>query len=297
MKLRAVSGRSWLRRAGFGVFGLAIALDLGLLATGNPGALPGPLGPMMDRHLVPWMQDVLMPLVPGGKVSGAPASSVEPSVNADKPASPSPAREAIATDTPTPRPTASATVTPLATASPTQRAEASPTPTPTPVAPVANPAEISAPEIGLDAPVIHVGVTADGAMQTPRTEYEVGWYGPAPGAAGNAILTGHVDWLVSGRPVRGAFYFLYELNPGDVITVTAADGAAHRFRVIWKQSYEASSAPVEDIAGPTSVPSITLITCGGEFDRALREYADRWVVRAILIRQGGANTTKQPTKQ
>ncbi|MDA8219726.1 MAG: sortase [Dehalococcoidales bacterium] len=293
MRLTTVSGRNWLQRAGLGVFGLAIVLDLGLLATGNPGALPGPLGPLMDRHLVPWMQDVLLPLVPGGKESGAPAPPIEPSVGVDQPASSRPASEAIATNTPTP--TASATVVPLATASPTQRAEPSPTPSATPTPMVADPVKISAPEISLDAPVIHVGVTADGVMQTPRTEYEVGWYGPPPGAAGNAILTGHVDWLVSGRPVRGAFYFLYDLHPGDVITVTAADGAVYRFRVIWKQSYDASSAPVEDIAGPTNVPSITLITCGGEFDRTLREYADRWVVRAILVKEGGANTTRQPT--
>jgi sortase (surface protein transpeptidase) len=52
--------------------------------------------------------------------------------------------------------------------------------------------------------------------------------------------------------------------------------------VVWKQLYDARSAPVEEITGSTDEPVITLITCGGEFDRTLRSYTGRWVVRAAL---------------
>lgn len=35
--------------------------------------------------------------------------------------------------------------------------------------------------------------------------------------------------------------------------------------------------------GPTSAVSVTLITCGGEFDRRVRHYTKRWIARAVLV--------------
>jgi sortase (surface protein transpeptidase) len=145
------------------------------------------------------------------------------------------------------------------------------------------PTRILAPAIGLDAPIVAVKVDASGAMGTPRTAGEVGWYGPRPGEQGNALFAGHVDWLVAGQPVKGSFYLLSKLNIGDLVNVRSADGRTHSFRIEWKQYYQANKAPVEEITGPTDQASITLITCGGQFDRSLRSYVGRWVVRASLV--------------
>ncbi len=39
---------------------------------------------------------------------------------------------------------------------------------------------------------------------------------------------------------------------------------------------------MEEVFGGSEVPDITLITCGGAFDRQTRQYLSRLVVRAAL---------------
>ncbi len=233
---------------------------------------------------MPWLQGALLPpaahdgivtpspsptvLSPTQQPQDGPATSPEVPSGAEPPdnigLAPSPSEA-------TPRPD-----------SPTGLAErAAPQPTAT-VRAVAPPQRLIVPAIGVDAPVIEVGVAKDGAMETPRTAHEVGWYGPRPGEAGNALLTGHVDWTVNGVPTLGSFFWLHKLQPGDEVTVRSSDGVSYRFRVVWTRLYDAATAPVPQIAGPTDQPSVTLITCGGQFDRSLHSYDGRWVVRAVL---------------
>ena len=255
--------RTALRALGVAMVVMAIALNVALLAYGDPGALPGPLGPAASDWVIPWAQDTILPVaVKVGLIDFAEAG-VPP--------------EAALTEIPI---VEAATATFEAASGTT----AAPTPTATPMPPLVfgPPVRISAPSIGLDAPVIPVGVTA-GSMGTPKTAYEVGWYGVKPGEVGNALFDGHVDWVVNGTPVKGVFYTLAKLVPGDEITVRTGDGQEVRFRVDSNRFYDAASAPVAEIAGPTSTPSLTLITCGGQFDRSVRSYLGRWVVRASVV--------------
>ncbi len=120
-------------------------------------------------------------------------------------------------------------------------------------------------------------------MGTPRTAHEVGWYGPVPGSPGNALLAGHVDWVENGKVRTGSFYLLHRLEAEDEIVVQMVGGERRRFAVVWRRYFEAASAPVAAITGPTSEASLTLITCGGPFDRALKSYLGRWVVRAVRV--------------
>jgi len=267
--------RRWLRLGGLIIVVLAVGLDITLLLVQDPTALPEPLGPLVRDEILPWAEENVLPwavsvglihlrvpeAAPAVEASGLPTKEVAPLAAAEV----TPAPTVVTFPSPT-----SAL---LPTALPTATARS-----------VAKPARILAPAIGLDAPVISVGLTADGAMGTPRTAGEVGWYGPRPGEEGNALLAGHVDWVVSGRVQLGSFYRLSRLEPGDVVTILTTDGSQVRFRVIWKRLYEAATAPVDEITGPTGQPSITLITCGGEFDRTLHSYVGRWVVRATLLR-------------
>jgi hypothetical protein len=57
------------------------------------------------------------------------------------------------------------------------------------------PVRLTVPALGVDAPLDPVGVAPDGQMALPDDVDRVGWYrfGPAPGAAGSAVLAGHVD--------------------------------------------------------------------------------------------------------
>jgi hypothetical protein len=45
-------------------------------------------------------------------------------------------------------------------------------------------------------------------------------------------------------------------------------------------TFDAASAPIDQIVGPTATDSLTFITCAGTFDTTTRQYDKRLVVRA-----------------
>lgn len=276
--------RRWLGRLGLLLVTLAVVLDLALLAAGDPAALPGPLAEAAADHVLPWAQDSILPLAQAmGLVrpleADVAAAAEDGATAASAGTDPSPVTQPVATAIPA---TALAPSAKPGGAGPAPSTWATPAAIAT-KAPTALPVRIGAAVIGLDAPVVEVGVDESGAMGTPRTSWQAGWYGPRPGEPGNALFAGHVDWVTKGKAVKGSFYSLSKLKTGDVVTVAAADGSTTHFRVQWNRYYQASAAPVDEIAGPTSEPSITLITCGGDFDRALKSYLGRWVVRATIV--------------
>jgi LPXTG-site transpeptidase (sortase) family protein len=140
------------------------------------------------------------------------------------------------------------------------------------------PLAIDIPKIGTHARVVPLGEEDDGAMQAPTDPDTVGWYdlGAVVGVPGNVLLDGHVDW---GGQLR-VFGFLRQLEPGDAIQITNADGTVLSYSVTWIRLYTADTAPLDEIYEQTSDEEVTLITCGGAFDTAIRMYVSRWVVRA-----------------
>jgi len=67
---------------------------------------------------------------------------------------------------------------------------------------------------------------------------------------------------------------------GDRIEVRLADGTTFVYAVAVVNTFEAASAPVDQIVGPTTRETVTLITCAGQFNRQTRQYDKRLVVRA-----------------
>ena len=146
---------------------------------------------------------------------------------------------------------------------------------------VAPPARIRLPSLGVDTAVVAVGVDARGEMAVPEDVRQTGWYrfGPAPGsAAGSSVVSGHVDDKVQGR---GAFYRLVDLAVGDPVVVTTAAGADLAFRVSAVRRIPKSTLPVDELFARDGPPHLTLVTCGGTFDRALGSYRDNVVVTAV----------------
>lgn len=192
------------------------------------------------------------------------------------------------------------TATPQPTATPMRPVPtamaAPPTPTLTP-RPTATPRSYSAPvrlgipRVGIDGPVIPVGLGPERELEVPGQAHQIGWYkhGVAPGQRGNALFDGHVDW----RRSTAVFFNLGKVEPGDEIVVTNAEGEQLRFVVEWKELYRVEMAPLDRIFEHTSTPTITLMTCGGLFDRTAQSYTHRWVVRAGLS-AGPATTTALP---
>jgi len=145
---------------------------------------------------------------------------------------------------------------------------------------VALPRQIRIPAIGVDAPFEFVGLTADGAMDVPKDPAKVAWYqlGPRPGELGNAVIAGHVDW--GGK--AAVFWDLGKLQEGDIIEIVAADDRKYQFAVQWQRWYDSAAASVEEVFGQSEAREVTLITCGGIFDRQIHQYKSRLVVRGLL---------------
>ncbi|HEU5315993.1 MAG TPA: class F sortase [Chloroflexota bacterium] len=141
------------------------------------------------------------------------------------------------------------------------------------------PLRLAIPRLGVDAPVISVGLTPQMAMDVPQRAEEVGWYefSARPGLKGNSILAGHLDW--NGTP--GVFRRLSDLRPGDKLAVRGADGQERPYTVDWNREWPLSSAPVGTIFEALERPAITLITCGGRWNAATQRYDTRVVVRAL----------------
>lgn len=140
------------------------------------------------------------------------------------------------------------------------------------------PVALAIPALGVEASVVGVAQDEDGAMGAPSNPDTVGWYtlGPGMGAGGNVIFAGHVNW--GGVP--RVFGYVETLRPGDAVLVVDAEGNGYQYVVETTLWVPAEGAPIEQIFDQTDGPLITLITCGGEYRAATREYVDRVVVRA-----------------
>jgi LPXTG-site transpeptidase (sortase) family protein len=145
------------------------------------------------------------------------------------------------------------------------------------------PESIRIPDIGVNAPVMEVGLLADDTVQTPPLDDHniTGWYkwGPTPGQAGRSVILGHVD---SDTGVS-VFYYLKDLKSGDKIYVTLADKQVATFAVDGLQKVSKDAFPTASVYGKSDVPSLRLLTCGGTFDEATGHYLYNIIVYAHLI--------------
>jgi len=143
--------------------------------------------------------------------------------------------------------------------------------------------------IGVDAPLVGVGLEADGeTMEIPDQVAEVGWYDPeglgvTPGAPGTAVLAGHVD---SRRQGRGALYDLRDLQVGAHVEIDLSDGNTQRWRITDIIQYPKDVLPYDDVFVWSGPARLAVITCGGEFDRTARSYTDNIVAYAEPIEDG-----------
>jgi len=152
--------------------------------------------------------------------------------------------------------------------------------------PVADPASVAIPRLGVAADVVPVGICAKAAppkcsgadeLEVPDV-HQVGWYrgSPRPGAAGPALLAGHVNW----HGTAGPFARIGTLRAGDEITVTDRDGDRHRF-VVSAVAHFAKAEYDQHMPGllaNTAGPELRLVTCSG--DLIGHDYQDNTVVSA-----------------
>jgi hypothetical protein len=211
------------------------------------------------------------------------------------PQSSAPASGPVTSDPASPNPT---------TSGPANRSEATePTPPPVPESPVvavpavpivdasvqnqapiaAAPSQVTVASLGVDVPIIPVGLDGAGNMELPADPAIAGWYeyGPAPeSAAGATVVAAHVDSLTYGL---GPFAALADAEPGTQIVVTDARGAARTYAVSSIETTgkgEVVWASIFDRSGP---PRFVLVTCGGEFDYSTRHYLSNVIIIATPV--------------
>ncbi|MDQ1017719.1 class F sortase [Streptomyces afghaniensis] len=149
------------------------------------------------------------------------------------------------------------------------------------------PVRLQVPAIGVDTPVIRLGLAPDGTVRVPpvTADDRAGWYehSPTPGQTGPSVILGHVTVGTYGD---GVFRRLAELHRGDRIVARLENGTAAEFAVTAVRTVPRTRFPADDVYGNVDRPELRLITCGGA--RTGDGYADNVIVFAAL---SGAETT------
>ncbi|MEX2229187.1 MAG: sortase [Dehalococcoidia bacterium] len=200
---------------------------------------------------------------------------------------------------------------PTATARPTRTPLATRTPTPSPTGEASVGAEVDAltnlrdfvaqygePRNTHFARVRIPLFRVDGPVSAAAVGGEIIWYdmrlwpGVAgrPGEGGNAIFSGHVDYAWTIDYAEGAYYrgkaifgSLALHSPGDLIEAVY-NGEVLTYAVTWQRDVSATGGDWGAIrSNDVAIDSITLYTCGGDFNFETREYAHRLVVRAERV--------------
>ncbi len=147
--------------------------------------------------------------------------------------------------------------------------------------PRSDPTHVRITRLGMDAPLVPVGLKTDGAMEIPSSYGVAGWYNlaPTPGELGPAIIVGHVD-SQSGPAV---FWRLHEAQPGDIVEIDRSDSKTIKFKVDAIKRFPWGNLPTQEVYGDINYAGIRLMTCGGVFDRQTHHYDQNIVVFGSLV--------------
>lgn len=143
------------------------------------------------------------------------------------------------------------------------------------------PVHVSVPEIGADAPVISLGLQANGKLEVPATASDTGWWsgGSVPGAVGPAVIAGHINL----GDEEGVFSQLGSLQPDDEVSVTLDTGRILRYRIDRVERHAKEAFPTDAVYGKTTGPELRLVTCGGAFDPSSGHYLDNVIAFATPV--------------
>ncbi|MET7569934.1 class F sortase [Streptomyces sp. NPDC005492] len=143
------------------------------------------------------------------------------------------------------------------------------------------PVTLRIPAIGVDTPVMGLGLASDGTVQVPpiAAHDRAGWYrnSPTPGQRGPSVILGHVTVGAYGD---GVFRHLARLRTGDRIEAGLENGTTATFTVTRVRTVAKADFPSDQVYGDVNRPELRLITCGGT--RTGTGYLDNVIVFAAL---------------
>lgn len=139
------------------------------------------------------------------------------------------------------------------------------------------PVRLKIPKINLDAVFEYVGLTPDGAMDTPKNPVKAAWYniGPRPGEKGSAVVAGHYG-IKDGK--SSVFDDLYKLRKGDKIYIEDEKGVMIVFAVRESRRYDPNADAADVFDSKDGKSHLNLITCEGNWNKVLKSYSTRLVV-------------------
>ncbi|MFF9803945.1 class F sortase [Streptomyces coeruleorubidus] len=133
--------------------------------------------------------------------------------------------------------------------------------------PYALPDRVRIPAIQVDAPMIPVGLDADGWVGAPPPEDPnlAGWFTGAvtPGEKGTAVVVGHVD----NQQGPAVFYGLGALKKGNLVEVARQDGKTVVFEIYGVEVFEKDNFPGDRVYASKGTAELRVITCGGGFSQ------------------------------
>jgi sortase (surface protein transpeptidase) len=143
------------------------------------------------------------------------------------------------------------------------------------------PVSLSIRALGVEAPIERLGVDSEQHLEVPSDPGVAGWYqeSSAPGAAGAAVIAGHVTWAQE----PAVFFDLGGLRPGQRVHIRRADGRTAVFAITKIKQYSKDEFPTAKVYRPVDRPVLRLITCGGEYDAESDTYAANVIAYGTLV--------------
>lgn len=145
--------------------------------------------------------------------------------------------------------------------------------------PIESSFRIRIPKIKVDAMVENLGLTTDGAMDSPVGPANAAWYdlGTPPGEIGSAVINGHSGWK---NGVPAVFDNLYKLKKGDKIYIENSKGIVYTFIVQENRKYNPNADATDVFNSDDGKAHLNLITCTGFWNKIWKSHSQRLVVFA-----------------
>lgn len=155
-----------------------------------------------------------------------------------------------------------------------------------PVAASSAPVSLTFSDVGVDnAPLAPTGLNDRGEIDVPPVErpevVEYLRWSPRLAPGRPLVVVAHVSGRdAAQQAIPGAFADLDKAEEGDEFSIKDASGASSEWVVREVKAVPKTAFPTDLVYDPRPVPTVVLVTCGGDLDRAARSFRDNILVFA-----------------
>ncbi len=146
-----------------------------------------------------------------------------------------------------------------------------------------NPERITIPSLNVEGCIENVGIDQHGAVAVPTNIHLGGWFvdSAKPGQPGLSIIDGHINGNFTND---GIFQHLDQLKQGEPFTVTRGDGTVLHYETVSVTSVPLDQAASALFTHDTTIKSqLNLITCGGSWNKEIKQFDHRIIAVAKLV--------------